>query len=706
MNLRDKDAKSPLIGYLEERISYLEEVNRYVLDALDTAATLGDFQAQINKQRGPEMLLMETRDRVNAIMPFEATVFFLIDGDTNEFVPVLVDPDEKRDFFLKETDHLIETGKFAWAVRENRPVIVSCFYGKTKLILHVMATSSRVRGMFMGLLASEAKRVHDISLSFLSLVLLYSANALESLQLYERLGKITKSLQGAENYRHLFTAAPDGVEVLDRDGRILDCNESLQRMTGYSREELLGSFTTLYCPDNGGLNIPDSRYLFFKDNNLRELEVEFVTADGAKIAVWRKETALYDEQGRFIGSVAYNRDITRLKKAEEERKELEARLLRAKKMEALGTLAGGVAHDLNNILSGLVSYPDLLLLKMDEGDPLRKPIMTIKKSGEKIAAIVQDLLALGRRGVYQKEVVNLNELIEEHLRTPEHAMVKIYHPHVQFRTALASDLLNIAGSRFHLTKVIMNLLSNASEAITDRGEVIITTRNVTIESKKDQAPGIPPGDYAVLEVSDTGSGISPEDIERIFEPFYSKKVLGRSGTGLGMTVVWGIVQDHQGHIDISSEEGKGTKITIHFPATREKTATKKQEPSLELIRARGEKILVVDDVAEQRDIASDILTLLGYQVTAVGSGEEALAYLRENQVDLVVLDMIMDPGMDGLDTYREIIKIHPNQKGVVASGYAETDRVRELRRLGVRQFIKKPYLIENIGTAVRRELDT
>ncbi|MCX7635829.1 MAG: hypothetical protein N2Z74_08830, partial [Syntrophales bacterium] len=216
MQTKETQKRSPLIGYLEDRISYLEEVNRYVLDALDTAATLGDFQVQINKQRGPELLLTETRQRLNAVIPFQATAFFLIDEDTNEFVPTLIEPEEWRDFFLQETDLLIETGKFAWAIREKRPVMVPCNSVKAKLIMHVMATSSRIRGMFIGLLAPEGGRVHDISLSFLSLILLYSANALESLQLYERIGKITKSLQGAENYRLLFAAAPDGVEVLDR----------------------------------------------------------------------------------------------------------------------------------------------------------------------------------------------------------------------------------------------------------------------------------------------------------------------------------------------------------------------------------------------------------------------------------------------------------------------------------------------------------
>jgi len=689
---------------LEERIRYLEGVNRFVLDALDTAATLGDFQGQINRQGDPAVIIAETRRRLRALIPFRGTAFYLVNDETREFEPFQIDPPAEEAFFRRATDQLIEEGTFAWALREKRPLIVPCPGVPKRLLLHVMATASQIHGMFIGILKPHEEKVNDISLSFLSLILLHSSNALETYSLYEQIGRIKEGLNGAKNYRNLFEAAPDGVEVLDQTGRLVDCNAMLLKMTGYGREKIMGAHPSLWCPEAGEEN--SSRFLAaLKKEGEREAEVEFVNAQGDRIPVWRKERAFYDDEGRFLGVVVYNRDLSRLKKAEAERRELEARLQRAKRMEALGTLAGGVAHDLNNILSGLVSYPDLLLIRTPPGDPMRKPLEVIKKSGEKIAAIVQDLLTLGRRGVVQTGVVDLNAVVAEHLRSSEHERLCYYHRGVRFRTDLKEGLNNVSGSKFHLGKAVMNLLSNAAEAITGEGEVTITTRNVTLTGPLKALDRIPPGDYVVLTVADTGSGISQEDMERIFEPFYSKKVLGRSGTGLGMTVVWGICKDHGGHIDIRSLPGRGTEISLYLPATREKAAAEKAPIPPEAYQGKGEKILVVDDSPQQREIASEILEELGYRVVTAASGEEAVAYIKDHTVDLVLLDMIMDPGMDGLDTYREMIKVRPGQKAVIASGFSETERVRELHRLGVRQYIKKPYLMEQIGLAIRSELD-
>jgi len=388
-----------------------------------------------------------------------------------------------------------------------------------------------------------------------------------------------------------------------------------------------------------------------------------------------------------------------------ERKRMEAQLKRAQKIEAIGTLAGGVAHDLNNILSGLISYPELLLMEIPEGSPLRKPILTIQKSGEKAAAIVQDLLTLARRGVAVTEVVDLNHIISESLKSPEYERLKSFHPDVQVETNLETDLLNILGSPVHLSKTVMNLVSNAAEAMPDGGKILISTENRYIDRPIRGYDNVAEGDYTTLSVSDTGVGISPEDMERIFEPFYTKKVMARSGTGLGMTVVWGTVKDNKGYIDIRSTEGKGTTFTLYFPVTRKEVAKDKSALSIEDYMGKGESILVVDDVEEQREIASIILKKLGYSVTSVSSGEEAVDYLKSNSADLLVLDMIMDPGIDGLETYKRILEFHPKQKAIMVSGFSETERVREAQRLGAGAYVKKPYLLKNIGLVVRDELD-
>jgi signal transduction histidine kinase len=229
---------------------------------------------------------------------------------------------------------------------------------------------------------------------------------------------------------------------------------------------------------------------------------------------------------------------------------LEMRLRNAQKMEAIGTLAGGVAHDLNNILSGILSYPDLLLMDLPQDSPLRDPLLTIKKSGEKAATIVLDLLTLARRGVMVKEVTNVNEIISEYLKSPEHERLSLYHRGVKFLTRFDAHLLNILGSPVHLSKVIMNLVFNAAEAMPAGGEVHISTQNLYVDRSGAENDLFSEGEYVVVRVTDQGIGISQKEVERIFEPFYTTKVMGRSGTGLGMSVVWGTVEDHDGFINI------------------------------------------------------------------------------------------------------------------------------------------------------------
>jgi len=397
-------------------------------------------------------------------------------------------------------------------------------------------------------------------------------------------------------------------------------------------------------------------------------------------------------------------EIADRKQVEKEKSQLQTQLQRAQKMEAIGTLAGGVAHDLNNILSGIVSYPDLLLMDMSQDNPLRKPILTIKKSGEKATSIVQDLLTMARRGVATQEVVDLNIIISEYLKSPEHQRLKSFHSGAHIKTNLETKLFNIFGSSIHMTKTVMNLVSNAAEAMPDGGEILISTENRYIDTPMGKYEKVKEGEYIVLSVHDNGMGIVQEDLDKIFEPFYTKKVMGRSGTGLGMAVVWGTIRDHNGYIDIQSIEGEGTTFTLYFPLTRKESEKEKPLLSIEDYMGNKESVLVVDDIEEQREIASVMLRKLNYSVASVESGEEAIDYLKDNSVDLLLLDMIMDPGIDGLDTYKQILERHPKQKAIVASGFSETDRVKEIQKLGAKKYIKKPYMLENIGMAIKEEL--
>ena len=519
-----------------------------------------------------------------------------------------------------------------------------------------------------------------------------------------------EKLQGNEKkYRDLVENANSIILRMDKNGKIIFFNEFAQRFFGYSEAEIIGeNATNIILPSSGPNRLEfNSLIQSLQTDSDRPVVSENQTEIRTGEKVWIAWTykPIFNDTGEFIEILCIGNDITELKWASQEREELRIQLQRAQKMEAIGTLAGGVAHDLNNILSGIVSYPELLLMDLKSDSPLRKPILTIQKSGEKAAAIVQDLLTLARRGVETTEVINLNSTVSEYLLSPEHARLELNHPNINIEQNLDPDLLNILGSPVHLSKTVMNLISNAAEAMLDGGTIVISTENRHMDRVKNGFDEIDKGDYATLVVEDSGIGISPEDMERIFEPFYTKKTMGRSGTGLGMAVVWGAVKDHRGYIDIRSKEGKGTEITLYFPITRKVFSQEAELASIQDFMGKGESILVIDDILEQRQIATQMLEKLGYTVTDMPSGEEAVEYLHKHSADLLVLDMIMEPGIDGLETYKKILEIHPGQKSIIASGYSESARVKEAQLLGAGAYVKKPYLLEKIGKAIRAELD-
>ncbi len=505
-----------------------------------------------------------------------------------------------------------------------------------------------------------------------------------------------------KKYRSIFE---DSLEALSltQNGKIVDVNPSWLRLHGYSqKKQAIGaSITEMIHPDDRMEFQGRWENWLEKDN--RMFQMRGITVSGHIIDV-----EVYISRIEFDGKesmLTMVKDITERRRAEEDRRQLEARLQGAEKMESIATLAGGVAHDLNNILSGIVGYPEIIMMRLPENSPFLKPLHTMHETAKKAAAIVQDLLTLSRRGVMSMEVFNLNQTINEYVRSPECEKMLSYHSGVDMEADLSSDLLNVRGSPVHMYKIIMNLVSNAAEAMPEGGLIKLKTCNCYIEKNNSEYSEFQEGEYCVLAVTDNGIGISDENRYRIFEPFFTKKKMGRSGTGLGMAIVWGTVKDHGGQIQINSELDKGTEIKIYFPATREPIEVDAVTNITPFVQGCGEKILVVDDIKEQRQIAVDMLTHIGYQVDAVASGEEALLYIEGHDCDLIVLDMIMDPGMDGLETYQRIIEKRPGQRAIIASGYSETDTIKQVQMLGAGQCVRKPYMIDTIARIIRQELD-
>ena len=500
-----------------------------------------------------------------------------------------------------------------------------------------------------------------------------------------------------ERYRNIFETARDAIVLCNQEtDAILDVNRSATRLYGYSRDEmremqfrqLFGESETASatCEDTGsGMPL---QYHRKKSGEVFPSELSV-------------STNLLNNQ--HIRTVVI-RDLSERTKAEQVKQQLELQLHQAQKMEALGTLAGGVAHDLNNILSALVGYPDLLLLDLPDDSPLKKPLVTIRKSGQKAADIVQDLLTLARRGVTITQTVNLNTVISEYLLSLEFKNFQAAYPKIAFDLQLQKDLLPIVGSPVHLSKTVMNLVLNAMEATAGPGKITISTRNIHVDTPIIGFEPVREGDYVRLRIADTGSGIPAADLPRIFEPFYTKKVMGKSGTGLGMAVIWGTVKDHNGYIDLESVLGEGTRFDLYFPVSRGNLDRREEEDEAASYMG-SETILVVDDSEDQRDIIEHMLTRQGYRVMTADSGQAALEYLKKQAVDLLILDMIMDPGIDGLKTFQLARQINPRQKAIISSGFSETDRVREALRLGAGTYIKKPYVLKELAKAVRRELD-
>jgi len=528
-----------------------------------------------------------------------------------------------------------------------------------------------------------------MGVAYQTAVSLFSAKAFQELQSSE------------ERFRSLYENAPTAyISIRIEDAVIVNCNAAAIRLFGYERKSLIGSSLLQHVASNKESQ-RRSQWMHELLKNGRPFHnesIELIDCEGRSIWVNVSLEPFRDAKGRVVEGRCILVDITK-------QKYLEEKLQHAQRMETIGTLAGGVAHDLSNILAAIVSYPDLLLMDIQSDSPLYDPLMKIKGAGHRAAAIVQDLLTLSRRGVPIADVVDLNDTVKLFLDSPEYDDLMARHAGIEIAAELSSEMVSIKGSPVHLTKTLMNVVFNAAEALLDEGVIRIRTQKQRLDAGDLRLKG-EPGEYAVLTVEDTGHGIAPDDLKRVFEPFFTKKVMGRSGTGLGMAIVWAAVEDHKGFIDIESRVGHGTTVRLFFPATSEKRTFPR--PAMEPIQysGKGEKVLIVDDDLEHREIATRMLARLGYNTTAVESGEAAIVKIEEDyNPDIVILDMELGPGLDGLETYRRILNFHKDQKAIIASGYSESLRVKKARRLGVGAFIKKPYSLKDIGAAVRYEID-
>ncbi len=507
--------------------------------------------------------------------------------------------------------------------------------------------------------------------------------------------------QNRRQLQVLNDTTPDAVFSCTSDGRIVNVNRTCLEMFGYSREEMLTLNAYQLCGEESSRGVIEEKidqafrgyslnfeWLCMKKNN-EELPA---------IARLRKM-----QIGEDIYILAVVTDITEQKRGEDEKKKLEAQLLHAQRMEAVGTLAGGVAHDFNNVLQAVSGYVQLLLMRKGEEDPDLNYLNQIDKSIQRAAKLIQQLLVFSRKVESKLEPVDLNqEVLNVHK-----LLMKTIPKMVDIELRLTGDIETINADPIQLEQIIMNLAVNARDAMPDGGKFVIETENVVLDKNYSKVHlGSTPGKYVLLVISDTGSGMDMETVKHIFEPFYTTKEVGQ-GTGLGLATVYGIVKDHGGYIMCYSEPGQGTTFKIYLPVLKGEGIEREPEhEEVEDIRGGDETILLVDDEEDILAIGCNILEKYGYTTIRVDSGERALeVYMKEGaRIDLVIMDLGM-PGMGGHKCLQELLKIVPEIKVIIASGYSANGRVKETLKAGASGFIGKPYRLAEMLKKVREVLD-
>lgn len=492
-------------------------------------------------------------------------------------------------------------------------------------------------------------------------------------------------------YEKLFTSLLEGVCMLDASEKIIFCNPAFSKLLEEeSPEHMIGKSIFDYLSPYQREIIHSQRAT--RDSNLcSKYEIEIITAKKHRRILQVSASSIFNESGEYCGASANLFDTTEVNRL----RELESR---AQRLETAGRIAGQVAHDFNNLLAPLMAYPDLIREELSNDHPAQEYLKAMEISAAQIAAINEQLLTLGRRGHYNLVPMDLNQVVRKAVEDS-----KQVHSSIEYQINLAEDISKIMGGPAQIHRVVSNLLENACESMKDIGVITISTENNCIrEIGSSTGELIPAGEYVKLTVSDAGEGIEEAVLPKIFDPFFSSKETDRRrGSGLGLSVVHSVVQDHSGYLDLSTRVGEGTSFYLYFPTT-DKCAEKAHNEEYD---GGSESILIVDDDPLQRDVSGKLLAKLGYRTTLAKSGEQAIELLSRGSYDLLILDMIMPPGIDGTETYRRALAVNPEQKVIIVSGFSESVRVTEAKSLGAGAFVKKPLTRQLIARAVRTELE-
>lgn len=724
---------------LDARLEYLEAVNRFTIEALEIAASVGNFQASINRMHEPFSILGETRQKIRSLLSFNCTAFYLVNEEDSDFCLFDCDPESDRQFVADEVDVLIEDGTFARAIQANKPIIVYARDFKKQLLLHVLATTSRIRGMFVGVLAHAAKNIPDVTFGLLSIVMLNSANTLESFELYQRIADFNQQLQQKidqlsaseqelmthrskleqvvaertaqlettvarlnqeiaerekteQRLRHsqsllknIFHAIPDLLSLQDRDLRVIMSN-------GHSEEK--GPLSDLergpkcYEANAGGVKPcePCPVKEVFATGQVRQAELSDCPAGTVREV---RAFPICDEQGNVVMVAEHIRDITEKKKMEEE-------LLKVQKLESVGVLAGGIAHDFNNILTAILGNISLALMDSGHMKNLKARLTEAQRSCLRARELTLQLLTFSRGGAPVKKPLQIGELLRES------ATFASLGSKVKCEFHISDDLWPVEVDEGQISQVFSNLIINACQSMPNGGVLVLEARNVSggeLESSPEPAAG-----YVQISVKDQGMGIPQEHLPRIFDPYFTTKP---GGNGLGLAVVFSVVKRHGGLVKADSRVGEGTVFTICLPAADTDVVPPEKRVKRKL-SGRG-KILVMDDEAVVRDIGNQILTFIGYQVELAEDGAEAVRRYREAKeqgapFDAVIMDLTVPGGMGGKEAMEKLLEFDPKVKAIVSSGYCNDPTMANHEVYGFKGIVAKPYMIQELDEVLQRVL--
>ncbi len=555
-----------------------------------------------------------------------------------------------------------------------------------------LQTSSSVLGV-LDIASDQADGIRAVTRKLIDQVATQAAVALERSELYKQL-RVSE-----ERFRSIFEQGSFGVALAGLDGRFSTVNPAFARLLGYMPEELQGKhLTEITHPQDAVTSQEHVRTLL--EGQAAQFSLEMRYQRKSREAIWcsTNVSLLHDAAGRPAYFLAMLLDVNERKKAEEERARLQQQLFQAQKMEALGTLAGGIAHDFNNLLSVMLGFASLARQRLGSDDPLQESMRMIEQSAQRGADLARQLLGFARPERQQVKPVCVEEVLDRVRRM----VAPTFDRSIKVSLLKGTDSLWVNAEPSYLEQAILNLCINARDAMPGGGALTLQASAVTFEVEPPELPRQgAPGRYASISVQDTGAGIAPEALPRIFEPFFSTKEPGR-GTGLGLAMVYGFVKNHDGFVRVESELGHGARFTIHLPLIPA-PAPQAGAGVFARIQPGTGTLLVVDDEPLVRAFAEEGLKGLGYKVWVAENGRQALEIYerRRQEIDCVLLDLIM-PEMSGLETYRRLRKLHPQVRVVFASGYSTGEILRDAPDAREAEFIGKPYTLEGLSMVLRK----